>query len=34
MLHPDDRREALETIAFILFVSLFFIGFMSLGGTP
>ena len=34
MLHPDDRREILETIAFVLFVSLFFVGFISLGGTP
>lgn len=34
MLHPDDRREALETIAFILVMTLFFVGFLSLGGTP
>ena len=34
MLHPDDQRELLETIAFIIFCCILFGSFMSLGGTP
>ncbi len=34
MLHPDDQKDLLEMAAFLLFMTLFFIGFLSLGGTP
>ena len=34
MLHPEDQKELLEMAAFLLVMSLFFVGFLSLGGTP
>lgn len=33
-MHPDDQRELIESIAFIIFACVLFGGFMSLGGTP
>ena len=34
MLHPDDQKELLDSIGFIIFACILFGAFLSLGGTP